>query len=98
MGALNPAQIIRDLGFQHGVDRLAEVMAKQHIFCRDGAIGFQLEHPVSVRLPVIKQRVRRRCDGRLQGATGLNPNGFIAGVHSLEILPFNPARLCRNRL
>ena len=52
MGALNPAQVIGDLAFQHGVDGLAEVVAKQHIFRRDGAVGFQFEHPVSVRLPV----------------------------------------------
>ncbi len=63
MGALNPAQIIGDLAFQHGVDRLAEIMAKQHIFRRDGAIGFQFEHPVSVRLPEAEQRRAspRRC-------------------------------------
>ena len=56
MGALNPAQVIGDLAFQHGVDGLAEIVAKQHIFRRDGAIGFQFEHPVSVRLPEAEQR------------------------------------------
>ena len=46
MSALNPAQIIRDLAFQRSVDRLAEIVAKQDILRRDGAIGFQFEHPV----------------------------------------------------
>ena len=66
MGALDAAQVIGDLGLQHGVDRLAEIMAQQHIFRRDGAIGFKLEHKVSVRLGVAKQRPGRRGDARLQ--------------------------------
>ena len=74
VGALNPAQIICDLGFQHGVDGLAEIVAKQHIFGGNGGIGFQLEHPVSIRLPVAEQPLRRRRDARLQGGTGLNSN------------------------
>jgi hypothetical protein len=52
--ALNPAQIVCDLGFQHRVDRLAKIVAEQHIFRGDGAIGFQFEHPMSVRLPIIQ--------------------------------------------
>ena len=32
MGALHPAQIIGDLGFEHGIDGLAEIVAQQHIF------------------------------------------------------------------
>ena len=70
MGALHPAQVIGDLGFQRRVDRLAEIMAKQNVFGWNRAIGFQLEHPVSVRLPVVEQRARRRRDARLQNLTG----------------------------
>ena len=72
MVALNPAQVIGDLAFQHGVDRLAEIVPKQHIFRRDGAVGFQFEHPVPVRLPEAKQCARRRGDAGLQGA-GFTP-------------------------
>ena len=67
MGALNPAQVIGDLAFKHGIDRLAEVVAQQHIFRRDGAIGFQFEHQMSVGLHVAEQPLRRRRDARLQG-------------------------------
>ncbi len=88
MGALNPAQVICDLGFQHGVDRLAQIVAKQHILRRNGAVGFQLEHPMSVRLPVTQQRARRRFDARLQGATGLDPHCAISGMH---LRPTSPA-------
>jgi hypothetical protein len=70
----SPSQVIGDLGFQHGVDRLAEIVAKQHILRRDGAIGFQLEHPMSVRLPVAKQTASRRSDARLQGGIVLESN------------------------
>ncbi len=71
MGALNPAQVIRDLGLKRGVDRLAEVVTKQHILGGNGGIGLQLEHPMSIRLSATKQGARGRRDARLQGA-GLN--------------------------
>ena len=74
MGALNPAQVIGDLAFEHAIDGLAEVVAKQHIFRGDGAIGFQFEHQMSVRLPVAEQPLRRRRDARLQGATAFISN------------------------
>jgi len=42
------------LGLQRRVNWLAQVVAKQHIFGRDGGIGFQFEHPVSIRPPGIR--------------------------------------------
>ena len=83
MGALHPAQVIGDLAFQYGVDGFAEVVAKQHIFRRDGAVGFQFEHPMSVRLPEAEKCARRCGDAGLQGAgfNGLNANGVRAGMH-----------------
>ncbi len=71
MGALNPAQVVGDLALQRGVDRFAEIVAKQHIFRRNGAIGLQFEHPMSVRLPVAEQSAGGRRDARLQGAAGI---------------------------
>ena len=66
MGALNPAQVIGDLAFQHRVNRFTQIVAKQHIFGRDGAIGLEFKHPVSIGLPAVEQRLRRRSDARLQ--------------------------------
>ena len=74
MGALHPAQVIGDLGFESGIDGLAEIVAQQHILRRNGAIGLQFEHPVSVALPVAKQPLRRRRDARLQGGSGFDGN------------------------
>ncbi len=43
MRALDAAQIDADLGFERGIDRLAEIMTQQHIFGRNGGVGLQLE-------------------------------------------------------
>ena len=94
MDALNPAQVIGDLAFQHRVDRLAEIVAQQHILGGDGAIGFQFEHPVAVGLPIAQQPARRRRDTRLQSVTGPGASWFIAGMHlSRYPLEFTPRRL-----
>ena len=63
MGALHAAQIVGDLGFELGVDGLGEIVAQQHVFGRDGAVGLELEHPVAVGLPIAEQRLAspRRC-------------------------------------
>ena len=66
MVALRAAQIVRDLGFEHAVDGLGEIVAQQDIFRRYRAVGFQLEHPVSVRLPIAEQRFGRGRDALLQ--------------------------------
>ena len=66
MVALRAAQIVRDLGFEHAVDGLGEIVAQQDIFRRDGAVGFQLEHTVPIGLPVAEQRFGRRRDALLQ--------------------------------
>jgi len=46
--ALRAAQVVRDLGFERTVDGLGEIMPQQDIFRRNGAVGFQLEHEVSI--------------------------------------------------
>ena len=48
MIALDAAQIDRDLGFEHGVDRLPEVMTQQHVFGGNGRVSLELEHPMAV--------------------------------------------------
>ena len=74
MGALNPAQVICYFGFQRSIGRLAEIVGQQYIFGRNRGIGFQFEHPVSVRLTGAEQRTGRRGDARLEGFTGSGPN------------------------
>ena len=66
MIALRAAQIVRDLGFERAVDGLGEIVAQQDIFRRNGAVGFQLEHKVSIGLPIAEQRFGRRGDALLQ--------------------------------
>ena len=66
MSALRAAQIVGDLGFEFAVDGLGEIVAQQHIFRRDRAVGFQFEYPVPVGLPIAEQRLRRRGDRFLQ--------------------------------
>ena len=46
--------------FHFGVDRLAEKMAEQDIFARDGGVGLELEAPLAIRALAIEQRLRRR--------------------------------------
>ena len=64
--ALDAAQIDRDLGFERGIDRLAEIMPQQHIFGRNGGVGFELEHPMAVGALAGEQRLRRRFDVRFE--------------------------------
>ena len=58
-----------------------KIVAKQHIFRGDGAVGFQLEHPMTVRLAIAQQALRRRIDARLERATSLGSNCAISGMH-----------------
>ena len=74
--ALDAAQVDADLALQLQVVRLAEIVAQQHVFGRDGGVGLQLEHPVAVRPAggAAGRRVarvdgaRRAPDGRRRGA------------------------------
>ena len=66
MVALQPPQIVCDLGLELGVDRLAEIVAQQHVLRRNGRVGFELEHPMSVGLTEAEQRFRRRRNARLE--------------------------------
>ena len=67
MRALAAADVIGDLGLERGIDGLAEMMAQQHIFRRDGVVGFELEHPVAVGLLEIADRLGCGADTLLQG-------------------------------
>ena len=49
VGALDAAQIDGDLGFERGIDRLAEIVPQQHVFGRNGGVGLELEQPMAVR-------------------------------------------------
>ena len=62
MRALDAAQIDGDLGFERGIDRLAEIVPQQHVFGRDGGVGLELEQPMAVGALARQQRVRRRFD------------------------------------
>jgi len=98
MIALRAAQIVRDLGFEHAVDGLGEIVAQQDIFRRYRAVGFQLEHPVSVGLPVTKQRFGRRRDALLERygidrRDGFACNCFVDGQHIANI-PLFARGLC----
>ncbi|MEY9762805.1 hypothetical protein ABH988_003590 [Bradyrhizobium ottawaense] len=93
MGALNAAQVIGDLGFEHGIDRLGEIVAQQDVFGRNRAVGLELEHPMAVRLLEVEDALRRRCNARFQDARLQDPRlkGFAAGrVHGIHL-----ARLLR---
>ena len=58
-GGLKPANVGRNFRFERLVDGLAEIMAKQDIFGRNGDIGLKLEAPV----PVVGLRVRKHGIG-----------------------------------
>src|SRR5581483_4047037 len=58
-------------GFQRGIHGFSEIVPEQHIFGRNRAVGLELEHPVSVRLAVAEERLRRRIDARLKGVSSL---------------------------
>ena len=85
MVALDAAQIDGDFGLELGVDRLAEIMAQQHIFGRDGRVGLELEHPVAVALPCACSRaVRARSMLSLSGSSEAEAN-CSAGADAVMI-------------
>ena len=67
VGALDAAQIDRDLRFERGIDRLAEIVPQQHIFGRNGGIGLELEHPMAIGPLAGEQSLRRRFDAWFEG-------------------------------
>jgi len=56
MCAANAPQIPRDLAFQLEIGRLSEIVRQEHIFGRDGRIGFKLEHPMAVFALLLEER------------------------------------------
>ena len=66
MRALDAAQVDADLALQLEVRRLGEVVHHQHVFGRDRGVGFELEHPMPVRLLLGEERVGRGADVLLQ--------------------------------
>ncbi|MGY4594047.1 hypothetical protein ACVWXL_001793 [Bradyrhizobium sp. GM22.5] len=88
MGALHAAKIIGDLGFEHGIDRLGEIMPQQDVFGRNRAICLELEHPMAVGLLEAEDAFGGRRNARFQVPEFL---GFAAGrVHGIHL-----ARLLR---
>ena len=78
--ALDAAQIDRDLGFERGINRLAEVMPQQHIFGRNGGVGFELEHPMAVGALAGEQRLRRFLDVRFEGVSSSGGASIVSFV------------------
>src|SRR5580693_10123454 len=70
MGALDAAQIDRDLLLEPGIDRLAETMPQQHVFGGNGGVGFELEHPMAFGLLVRQQRVGRGLNALVEFLIG----------------------------
>ena len=66
MQALDRPQVNPDLPLQRGVDPV-EKMLQQDVFRGDGGVGFQLEHPMAVRL----LQANERCLGAFDGVTDL---------------------------
>ena len=60
--ALDAAQIGGDAGFEHGIDRFAEIVAQQHVFGRNGGVGFELEQKMTVGALAGEQRLRGSFD------------------------------------
>jgi hypothetical protein len=81
MFALYSAEIFGDLLLQIGVDRLAEIMAEQNILGRNGGVGLELEHPVTVGLLFLQQRVGRARDGSFERFARERGDGLGSGLH-----------------
>ena len=71
MRALDAAQIDRDFLFEHGIDRLSQIMPQQHVFGRNGGVSFELEHPMAVGALARQQRIRRASNAPLQRVGGV---------------------------
>ena len=88
---LDTAQIVRDLAFQRGVDRLGQIVPQQDVLGRNRGVGLELEHPVAVGLAIVQHGAargrnagidsrRRRC-----GGSGL----VILESHALHVCPLS---------
>ena len=64
---------------QFGIHRLAEIVAQQHVFGGDGAVGLKLEHPVSIGTLALQQRVGRGLDGAVDRGGLRSFSGDIQG-------------------
>ena len=62
MRALRAPQVDGDLQLQRCVDVLAEKMPQHDVLRRNGAVGFQLEDPMTVRLLAREQGVGGPAD------------------------------------
>src|SRR6516165_10757458 len=79
MRTLNAAQIGGDARFPRGIDRFAEIMAKQHILSRNGGVRFQRELKMAVGALAREQRVRRGIDMGIE--IDITRRGVIAGYY-----------------
>src|ERR1700746_4005972 len=97
MIALDAAQIDRDFGFERGVDRLGAIVPQKDVFRRDGCVGLQFGHPMSVGLLQSDERAACRLDavvdsGRRSGRFGLERNA-VHDVSNIDRPTRSAARL-----
>ena len=77
--ALDAAQVDADLALQLQVLGLAEVVLQQDELRRDGAVGLQLEHEVTVRPLRLQQGVQGAGDELLHAVEGRRRLGGLGG-------------------
>ncbi len=63
--ALTAPEVDRDLGLQCSVDGFRQIVSQQDVFSRNGGVGLELEHPMSVAPLQCEQRVGCRVDAAL---------------------------------
>ena len=97
--ALRPPQIDRDLALQLGIDRLAEIVAQQHVFGGNGGVGLELEAPVAVRAAGNRAAPASppRCCGRDSARSAVMPLRLRSSTTSAARLPDRTALSKRRR-
>src|SRR5260370_22979153 len=66
LGALRALEVGGDLRLDAERVALAEVMLQQHVFGRNGGVGFELEQPMAVRPLQVEERSRGALDRALE--------------------------------
>src|SRR5437660_5028993 len=95
MLALNAAEIGGDLALELRIGGLAEIMLEQHVFGRDGRVGFELEHPMTVGLLQSEQRSGGGRNVRLEPRVDRRrPSGHLTGCQCVFHRPIDPILAC----
>src|SRR5215467_611927 len=97
MRALHAAQVDRDLALELGVDRLGEKVTHQDVFGRDGAVGLELEDPMTIRLLAVEQRLCRGLNVLFQSGIAAVGHYRYDYVHRWPRLIASAAR-CPDRM